>query len=149
MRTEIKQALFMCKNYARIQCRCFVCHNAVLASPSAIFFYHFLPVFSFLYSLLRKLYYRIFIMVLYNLGKCSFLHNKLSSNFSPNLPRSQSGLKFVNRLSLIGVTLKGIPCAYQNIYITLKNETITAFFETPKNTKQVERGRRTVYSITC
>ena len=37
MRTEIKQALFMCKNYARIQCRCFVCHNAVLASPSAIF----------------------------------------------------------------------------------------------------------------
>ena len=27
----------MCKNYARIQCRCFVCHNAVLASPSAIF----------------------------------------------------------------------------------------------------------------
>ena len=88
-------------------------------------------------------------MVLYNLGKCSFLHNKLSSNFSPNLPRSQSGLKFVNQPSLIGVTLKGIPCAYQNIYIALKNETITAFFETPKNTKQVEGGRRTVYAITC
>ena len=38
MRTENKQALFIYKkNYERIQCRCFVSHYAVLASPSAIF----------------------------------------------------------------------------------------------------------------
>ena len=103
------------------------------------FFDHFLLVFSFLYSSLRKLNYRIFIIVLYNLGQCSFLNIKLSSNFSANPLRSQSFLKFSNRPS----SSKGNPLFISKYFHHSRKLNI---YRILWNTEEHKRSRRRAWN---
>ena len=83
--------------------------------------------------------------MLYNLGKCSFLRNKLSSN----LTKVAIGFEVCQLAQVDRSYIEGNPLCISKYLHYMKKKTFTALFETTKNTKQGEGGRRTFYTIAC
>ena len=83
--------------------------------------------------------------MLYNLGKCSFLRNKLSSN----LTKVAIGFEVYQLAQVDRSYIEGNPLCISKYLHYMKKKTFTALFETTKNTKQGEGGRRTFYAIAC
>ena len=99
-------------------------------------FCNFLPVFSFLYSLLRKLYYRIFIIVLYNLGKCSFLRNKLSSN----LTKVAIGFEVCQLAQVDGSYIEGNPLCISKYLHYMKKKHLPHYLKQQRTQNKAKEG---------